>query len=256
MSLADTPHVLPKTTNPFKKKIKRVLIGLFVSSVVIVSLAAATLLYRPPWHTLTGSGNPGQWVARVECPENWQLQEELRIKGFVGFTSVVAHPKPLTGVWAWWNRVVLHQPDTSRETELRVFIMPSPQYTIVGAPPLPQVSRADRVSNAEAILDTLEMSYKTSGQNMPGMKTSFTRVSHPLGPAVAISTSDAQANRPRVGAFMSITTIVYDSLMIAPTEAGDFTGTVAVSYSIPPRQEATLKPVLERISRSIRLVKK
>ena len=253
MNLDDTPDAPPKATNPLWKRIKRVLNALLVSVVVICGLIAVTLSYHPRWHTVTGIGKPGEWVGSVECPENWQLEADANSMSAMSFTSLHVRRKPLTGVWAWWNRYVLRNPVGSQPAEMTLYIMPEPRFEVVGMPPAPKMNRAERVSHAETALDSFEFGYKAASQGNPRIKFAVKRIPHPLGPALEVSQGNAQTGGEQNSGFSGFQD---DTLCIAPTEAGDFTGTVMVTSYAAPEEAAALKPILERMTRGIRLVKK
>lgn len=252
MSLADTSDMPPKATNLLWKQIKRVLVGLLVSGVVLGGLIAVMLASRPPWHTVMGNGKLGEWVGSVECPENWQLEADDNSLPSVGFTSLHVRRKPLTGVWAWWNQHVLHQSAGSEPAEISLYITPELRFEEAGMSPAPKMNRAERISHAQTLLDSFEFGYKASSN--PQMKFSMKRISHSLGPALEVSQGAAQ---PLGGGQNGTSSgFQYDSLCIAPTEAGDFTGIVMVTHYTAPEEAAALKPILERMTRSIRLVQK
>ncbi len=257
MSLADTPDAPTKATEPFLKRNRRVLIGLLVSAVVIVGLMAVMLSYHPRWHMVTGVGKPGTWVSSVECPQDWQPSaQDARMRN-MGFTGLTVRRRPLTGVWAWLNRLMPH-PSNNKPAELHVYVMPRTRSASRGQPLPPVGSHADHVRDAEATIHSFEMAYKQGGWRMRGYKIFCERVSHPLGPAIAVSMENLMAAPVNTGAGNNALTNVsrHDSLYIAPTEAGDFTGMISVSYSGAPEEAAALKPIMERMMRSIRVVKK
>ena len=254
MELAVTPDTPAKTTNPRHRSIKRVLTGLLVVVVLIGGSLAAMLSTRPPWHVITGSGKPGQWVASVECPDNWQIEDEQNKQSYAGVAALTVRRKPLTGIWAWWNQYVLHQPQNDSNTELRIFVMPHPLYKGMRALSLSSVSHAEHIRNAAAMLDGWEAGYKIANLRGSGFKTTFKRIGHPLGPALVFSMDDMRIGNRGAGA-ANTAGAHYTTLNIAPTEAEDFSGSVIVSYNRPEASSA-LKPIMERMARSIRLVKR
>ena len=259
MSLADKSDTPIKVTDSRHRKIKRILAGLLVAFLLIGGMITFMLSTRPPWHVVTGTGKPGEWVCSVECPEDWQPSAGGAGMGNIniGYTILTVRRKPLTGVWAWLNRLMPH-PSGNKTAELRVYVMTGTRSASRGQPLPPVGSHADHVRQAEATIHSFEMAYKQEGWRLRGYKISCERVSHPLGPAIAVSTESLMATpvTARVGNNVLPTVARYDTLYIAPTEAGDFTGMVDVSYLGAPEEAATMKPMLDRMMRSIRLVKK
>ena len=256
MSLADTPDTQPKGKKPARKRGKPLLTGLLVSVVVIGGLIAIMLSYHPRWHTVTGIGKPGAWVGSVECPEDWQLDTQGERLHNMGFTSLIVRRQPLSGIMGWWYRVVLRRPAEGDATEVSVFIMPQLGRTTIKSTSSAPLTHDDKAREANTALDNFEMGYKVALRGTPRKRAAFQRVSHPLGPALAASldeTAPVQAGATRT---ISMVPSRYESLCIAPTEAGDFTGMVMVSTLSNPNEANALKPVLDRIIHSIRVVKK
>ncbi len=250
MSLADTPDAQQKTSKPARKRFRRILSGLLVCVVLLGGLTAAMRSARPSWHVVTGSGKPGEWVGTMECPDNWQLVTQ---SSRPNFTILTLRRKPLTGPMAWWNRVILHQAGEGSITRIIVCVAPEIREGMLPAPPM---SHADKLREANTSLDTIASADKSAMQNTPGRKMTIQRLSHPLGPALAEAMD--KATPIQTGTALPGSTIHsdYDSLIIVPTEAGDFRGMVTVGSLTSPSEAAALKPILERMTRSIRLVKK
>lgn len=249
MTLAATLATPIKVANPRQKKIKRVLTRMFACAVLSGCLLIIMLASRPPWHTVTGTGKPGEWVARVECPEDWQLEANPNSGRYAEDTTLTVRRKPLTGMWAWWNKFVLHRADNSAPTEFHVWVMPQTRYNVLNYSPAPPDDHDDVIRNANAVLDAIQ----SIAQSIRAQSTTFQRCSYPLGPALFVS--QQQAEWTVRGSNIVNVTNRYDSLYIAPTEAKDFMGHVTVTWLAPPGEEAALKPILERMTRSIRLVK-
>lgn len=210
---------------------------------------------RPSWRVVTGNGKPGEWTASVECPEDWELNENTRGIHSTTFTNITVRRKPLGGPMGWWQRFVLHQ-TPGRDTAVSIFIITAPQFALPKLAPTPPVTYADKVREANTKLDTYDKMYKSTVKTMAYKNAVFRRVSHPLGPALMASVD--KMTPTQMGTALTVTNVYshYDSLCIVPTEAGDFSGSVTVTLLTSPAEANALKPMLDRMTRSLRLVKK
>jgi hypothetical protein len=265
---SETPS--PKSLRRPRPRRTGVLLAALVIIVSLAIVALTTLNYRPQWRSLTGTHEPKDAALVMDCPENWMLSE---VPGMANnqsfsraFSSVLAlKMRPLTGLPAWWQKYILRQENTSNDNITVVaYAMRDPSLIksgststgVVSATPLAAKPRTR--AEAEKMLDGFENGFRHFQPRGPFGNTpiSFRRVEHSLGPALEMDLDrTAPVNRlPNAPARAGMwhTHILY----IAPLTAPPDNGMVLVSCSLPTGQYAFMKPTVERMFRSTRLVRK
>jgi hypothetical protein len=142
---------------------------LLIGFACVLGLFAALILWaaRPRWYTFvtrpTTTSPAFSLVLRV--PVGWECREE----GDTGQTDskvITLRPRPLAGVWRWWQHVVLHENRTQDSTEQRSI----------------QLIYADQPVGASS--DSEYYRFLVAGWLESDLTATCRTFEHPLGPAL------------------------------------------------------------------------